>query len=571
MARRGTRLPEQHISDLIPPPPKDARLDAMLAVASSIKGWRPANVVLKRVQAVQTIFPQFDRGVRVGGLPIARISTIHGPSNEGKAQPLSAKILTPTGWTTMGEIHVGDLVIGADGKAHRVSGVYPQGEKEVFKVTMNDGATTRSCGEHLWYTTTINGGGSVKSLFEIIDTLKDDEHVIPTIKSVSFELMRHLTKSEQDDLLKYLVDERARREIVSVEPDGVAECQCIMVDAEDHLYVTDDFIITHNTVYSVGLMLSFLQRYHFVAHLDAEMTTPITWCEKLMGSYANHPAYLASRPTSYESAVDDVRRFLNAVSEAKAKGIVPQDTSGLVIVDSLRKLVPQNLMKTLLKDGAGKAGIDGMRGRGAQVRAALNSQWMDELVPLLHESNCAALLVTREAVDPEADAHARKYGWKNATKINGGAAVVYDASIVARIDRDRYIYQGSEEMKNVIGERHCVEIWKTKVAGKEDKTVNTFFHTSNGKLILEGFDRARDVLDLAKEMEIVKGEGHYSWNGQKWHGDNQAVQKLTAAPEMLAELEQQVRGGFVVEDPAPVVEEEEVKVAPPIRKRRGQK
>jgi len=34
----------------------------------------------------------------------------------------------------MGEIQVGDRVVGSDGKAHRVTGVYPQGEREVFRV-----------------------------------------------------------------------------------------------------------------------------------------------------------------------------------------------------------------------------------------------------------------------------------------------------------------------------------------------------------------------------------------------------------------------------------------------------
>jgi hypothetical protein len=37
------------------------------------------------------------------------------------------------------------------------------------------------------------------------------------------------------------------RRIVGVESIGEAECQCIMVDHPDHLYITNDFIVTHNT------------------------------------------------------------------------------------------------------------------------------------------------------------------------------------------------------------------------------------------------------------------------------------------------------------------------------------
>ncbi|RMF79173.1 MAG: hypothetical protein D6744_09350, partial [Planctomycetota bacterium] len=38
-----------------------------------------------------------------------------------------------------------------------------------------------------------------------------------------------------------------RRAIDGIRRDGTAKCRCIRVDADDHLYVTDDFIVTHNT------------------------------------------------------------------------------------------------------------------------------------------------------------------------------------------------------------------------------------------------------------------------------------------------------------------------------------
>ena len=68
----------------------------------------------------------------------------------GKDQPLDAKILTPNGWTTMGEIKKGDLVIGSDGLSHTVKNVYPQGVRQVFRITFQDGATTECGTNHLW-------------------------------------------------------------------------------------------------------------------------------------------------------------------------------------------------------------------------------------------------------------------------------------------------------------------------------------------------------------------------------------------------------------------------------------
>lgn len=69
---------------------------------------------------------------------------------ENKAQPLDSKILTPNGFKRMGDMKIGDVIYGEDGNLHKVVGVYPQGEKDVYKVTFNDGTSTHCCGEHLW-------------------------------------------------------------------------------------------------------------------------------------------------------------------------------------------------------------------------------------------------------------------------------------------------------------------------------------------------------------------------------------------------------------------------------------
>lgn len=68
----------------------------------------------------------------------------------GRANPLHSNILTPSGWRKMGDLQVGDLVVGSDGKPTEVLGVFPQGERMVYRVTMTDGASALACAEHLW-------------------------------------------------------------------------------------------------------------------------------------------------------------------------------------------------------------------------------------------------------------------------------------------------------------------------------------------------------------------------------------------------------------------------------------
>jgi phosphate starvation-inducible protein PhoH and related proteins len=68
----------------------------------------------------------------------------------GRAQPYDAKVLTPTGYRPIGSLQVGDLVVGRNGLPTPVLGVYPQGVRDVYRVTTQDGASTVCCGEHLW-------------------------------------------------------------------------------------------------------------------------------------------------------------------------------------------------------------------------------------------------------------------------------------------------------------------------------------------------------------------------------------------------------------------------------------
>lgn len=126
----------------------------------------------------------------------------YGPEGVGKAQPLTCEVLTPNGLKPIGDLIVGDLVIGSNGKPCSVTGVFPQGKKQVYRVTMTDGTFTRSCGEHLWATTRPDGGDKpkVRTLFQIMDTLhrtvsgdhappsgRYPNHRIPLVRPVEFE------------------------------------------------------------------------------------------------------------------------------------------------------------------------------------------------------------------------------------------------------------------------------------------------------------------------------------------------------------------------------------------------
>jgi phosphate starvation-inducible protein PhoH and related proteins len=72
----------------------------------------------------------------------------------GRAQPVSERVLTPTGWRPIGDLLPGDEVVGSDGQPTEVLGVFPQGERDIFRVTAQDGGSTRATADHLWAVTT---------------------------------------------------------------------------------------------------------------------------------------------------------------------------------------------------------------------------------------------------------------------------------------------------------------------------------------------------------------------------------------------------------------------------------
>ena len=80
-------------------------------------------------------------------LDIAALSVAPGV---GKAQPLYSKVLTPDGFKLMGDIRVGDSVISGTGKVTKVLGVYPQGERDIYELTFDDGSKCRCSDNHLW-------------------------------------------------------------------------------------------------------------------------------------------------------------------------------------------------------------------------------------------------------------------------------------------------------------------------------------------------------------------------------------------------------------------------------------
>lgn len=116
--------------------------------AEAAKRATDIDEILKKKDAKLSLYDFQKKSIQ--WLAPRRKALLGHPMGLGKAQPLDAQILTPQGWKEMGCIAVGDEVIGSDGRGKKVLGVFPQGERDIYRVVFSDGSKVECDKEHLW-------------------------------------------------------------------------------------------------------------------------------------------------------------------------------------------------------------------------------------------------------------------------------------------------------------------------------------------------------------------------------------------------------------------------------------
>ena len=141
----------------------------------------------------------------------------------GKALALDTELPTPDGWTTMGDVGVGDFMLGADGRPTEVVAVTEVMEnRPCYEVVFSDGSTIVADEQHQW-------------------------PVVGAATQTTSELAAALGRGQS-----LSVD--ATRSFTSITPVDSVPVRCIQVAADDHLYLAGRSMIpTHNSTLALDI------------------------------------------------------------------------------------------------------------------------------------------------------------------------------------------------------------------------------------------------------------------------------------------------------------------------------
>lgn len=270
---------------------------------------------------IKTNIMDFDR--KLGGIFKKKLFVLAGRSSSGKALPLDTKILTNKGWIKNKDIKIGDKVIDPFGKEVIVNGVFPQGRRRCYKIFFED-RMIEADKNHLWeifFEDEIEPKIlSTKQIYKILKNKKNNKKLcirlfcgkygINSNKSILFKkyearknfLFNYLNKkkykikSYKKSLILqqlafslgmkcHIIFDKINKEyeidiykslskklyINKIEKSNFKHTQCISVDSNEHLYVIQDYIVTHNTTLSLQIALNVAKQNKNVLFFSQEM------------------------------------------------------------------------------------------------------------------------------------------------------------------------------------------------------------------------------------------------------------------------------------------------------------
>ena len=231
----------------------------------------------------------------------------------GKALALDTVLATPSGWTTMARVEVGDKLIGADGNATRVvAATDVLVQRECFDVAFSDGSVIVADAEHQWMTEC-----------DFVSRVRTTRQLAVAVAAGAVHTVHTPAPLRGRAGLTHWTRPRCERnhdegwKIVAVTPTASVPVKCVQVDAEDHLYLAGRAMIpTHNSTLGLDLARSASIRNGLTSVIfSLEMSrTEITM--RLLAAEAKIPLHHMRNGKMADEDWNKLVRKMGEVSEA---------------------------------------------------------------------------------------------------------------------------------------------------------------------------------------------------------------------------------------------------------------
>lgn len=142
-----------------------------------------------------------------------------------------------------------------------------------------------------------------------------------------------------------------KRFIKSVRKAGNYECRCIMVDSDEHLYLTDDFIITHNSAYVTSVLRNVAVDFNIPCAIFSLEMSESEIIDRLISSESEINLSLVRK--GFKDNPEMLSTVFNKIAQLEKSPLFIDDSPEMSILDiraKSRRLVQKHGVRLIVVD-----------------------------------------------------------------------------------------------------------------------------------------------------------------------------------------------------------------------------
>jgi replicative DNA helicase len=315
-----------------------------------------------------------DLDAATNGLHPGQMIVVAARPGLGKALALDTPLPTPQGWTTMGDVAAGDLLLGADGRPTRVvAATEVMLGRPCFEVVFSDGTVLVADAQHQWltadraarrspYEARHRGGRSrvlprVRTTAELAATLLGADgrpnHAVdvgvplprPELVEVGARRLRSASSTPTATRRPH------PRYVVDVRPVRSVPVRCVQVDAADHLYLAGRSMVpTHNSTLGLDFARACSVKHGMTS---AVFSLEMSKSEIVMRLLSAEARIRLADMRAGRMSDDDWTRMARRMSEISEAPLFVDDSPNLTLMEiraKARRLKQRNDLKLIILD-----------------------------------------------------------------------------------------------------------------------------------------------------------------------------------------------------------------------------